>query len=425
MNNTTMVLIIMLGTLILFLIPKVPMLLTCMITCVVLYFTGTATASEALAGFSSTATWSIIGMSMMTSAFFSTGLADAIGARILRSTKGNQKAVVVGVYLIAALLSTFTSSLAVVLMLGPMVDALVNQSNGKLSRKMIWMPMAIGALLGGNTSLMGATNMLTTSGILEAATGRSLDFFAPAAIGFPPIIVGLIFYMTVGIRIMERVFDFPDVPVLENKMNASVTKNDTKITGKAKFSAFVLLGTVILLIMNRWNMGLVTFAATAILIATGCCTVKEAIDSVRWDIVLQLATMIGFAEVISSSGVGELIGSLILKITDCFGMGEFGVCLVLMVMCQVLSNFMSNNAGVVITVPIALGIADLIGADPYLYAVAAVVAVNTAFITPISCPLITLTLTAGYRFKDYIRANGLLNLLCYVSTALAIYLFYF
>lgn len=425
MDNTTIVFLIMLGTLILFLIPKVPMLLTCMITCVVLYFTGVATASEAMAGFSSTATWSIIGMSMMTSAFFSTGLADVIGVRLLKATKGNQKAVIIGVYLIAALFSTFTSSLAVVLMLGPMVDALVYQSNGKFYRKMIWMPMAIGALLGGNTSLMGATNMLTTSGILEAATGRSLSFFAPAAIGFPPIIVGLVFYMTIGIKIMERVFDFPDISVLEESRMTPVLETDTKISGKAKFSAFVLLSTIILLIMNRWNMGLITFAATSVLIATGCCTVKEAIDSVKWDIVLQLATMIGFAEVISSSGAGEIIGSYILKIAGWLGLGEFGVCLVLMAVCQLLSNFMSNNAGVVITVPIALSVANLIGGDPYLYAIAAVVSVNTAFITPISCPLITLTLTAGYRFKDYIKANGFLNLLCYASTALAIWIFYF
>ncbi len=425
MDNTNIVLLIMLGTLILFLMPKVPILLTCMITCITLYFSGAATASEALAGFSSTATWSIIGMSMMTGAFFSTGLADVIGVKLLKATRGNQKTVIVGIYFIAAVLSTFTSSLAVALMLGPMVDALVSQSNGKLSRKMVWMPMVIGALLGGNTSLMGATNMLTTSGILEAATGRTLNFFAPAGIGFPPIIVGLIFYMTIGPKIMETVFDFPDAPVTSIAVLPVEEEQELKITGKAKFSAVVLAVTVVILIINHWNMGLVTFAATAVLIATGCCTAKEAVDSVKWDIVLQLATMIGFAEVISSSGVGDLIGSLILKVTDLFGLGSFGVCLVLMAVCQVLSNFMSNNAGVVITVPIALSVANLVGADPYLYAIAAVVAVNTAFITPVSCPLVTLSLTAGYRFKDYIKANGLLNLLCYISTALAIWLIYF
>ncbi len=224
---------------------------------------------------------------------------------------------------------------------------------------------------------------------------------------------------------MEKVFDFPDVPVTGIETSVFSMAEEIKLNRKAKFSAVVLFISVIILIINRWNMGLVTFATTAILIATGCCTAKEAVDSVKWDIVLQLATMIGFAEVISSSGVGNLIGSLIIKITSWFSFGEFGVCLIVMAVCQILSNFMSNNAGVVITVPIALSVANLIGADPYLYAIAAVVAVNTAFITPVSCPLITLTLTAGYRFTDYIKANGLLNLLCYASTALAIWIYYF
>ncbi len=318
MEQSTIVLIIMLGALILFLIPKVPILLTCMTICVTLYFSGVATPAEALAGFGNVATWSIIGMSMMTGAFFSTGLGATVGDKLFRLTRGNRKATIVGIYLTAAVISGFTSSLAVVLMLGPMVDALSARSHGELPRKMCWMPMAIGALLGGNTSLMGATNMLTTSGILEETTGRTLGFFAPLSIGFPPILVGLVFYATIGIKLMDRVFDFPDVPVPLSAAAGAAPQGG--LSGKAKLSAVIMAVTVAVMILNRWNMGLVTFAAAALMLATRCCTVQEAVDAVKWDIVLQLATMIGFAGVINSSGAGLRIGTFILKITDRLGL---------------------------------------------------------------------------------------------------------
>lgn len=423
MAESTIVLFILLGALILFLIPKIPLLFTCLAVAVTLYFSGVATPAEALSGFSSVATWSIIGMSMMTGAFFSTGLAVVVGAKLFSLTAGSEKKVIVGVYIIAAVFSTFTSSLAVVLMLGPMVDAMVAQSEGTLTRKMLWMPMAVGALLGGNTSMMGATNMLVTSGMVENATGQALHFFAPAPVALPTILVGLVYYMTIGPGIMRKVFDFPDVPVIAESVGAH--HKGEKLSGKARFSAAVMLLTIVILIWNHWNMGLVTFAATAILIVTGCCTVQEAIDAVKWDVVLEMAAMIGFAGVISSSGAGEVIGRFVLSAADRLHLGAFGTCVAVMLMCQFLSNFMSNNAGVVITVPIALSIAELIGGNGYVFAVAAVVSVNSAFVTPMACPLINVTLTAGYRFTDYIRANGLLNLLVFLSSAVACYLWYF
>lgn len=423
MASSTIVLIILLCALILFLIPRIPLLFTCLAVAVALYFTGVATPAEALGGFSSVATWSIIGMSMMTGAFFSTGLADVVGAKLFSFTKGSQKSVIVAIYVIAAFFSTFTSSLAVVLMLGPMVDAMVAKSNGTLTRKMLWMPMAIGALLGGNTSMMGATNMLATSGMLEAATGKALHFFAPAPIALPGIIVGLIYYMTIGPKTMEKVFDFPDVPAVLGDGTAEF--KDGKLSWKAKLAAVIMAITIVLLIWNKWNMGLVTFAASALLIVTGCCSAKQAIDAVKWDVVLEMAAMIGFAGVISSSGAGEVIGSTLLSVAERFDIGEFGVCVAVMLMCHLLSNFMSNNAGVVITVPIALSVAQLIGGNAYAFAVVAVVSVNSAFVTPMACPLMNVTLTAGYRFSDYFRANALLNLLIFLSSAVACYLYYY
>ena len=45
---------------------------------------------------------------------------------------------------------------------------------------------------------------------------------------------------------------------------------------------------------------------------------------------------------------------------------------------------------------------------------AVAIAANIGYATPISTPPITMTLSAGYRFKDYVKVGGLLNLLAIV-----------
>ncbi|MBQ4046280.1 MAG: hypothetical protein II627_07485, partial [Lachnospiraceae bacterium] len=91
MEPSTIVLLTMLAALILFVIPQIPLLFTCIAVSCFMYFSGIATAQEALSGFNSVATWAIIGMGMMSAAFFSTGLANVVGAKLFSLTKGDQK----------------------------------------------------------------------------------------------------------------------------------------------------------------------------------------------------------------------------------------------------------------------------------------------------------------------------------------------
>ncbi len=86
---------------------------------------------------------------------------------------------------------------------------------------------------------------------------------------------------------------------------------------------------------------------------------------------------------------------------------------------------MSNNAAVTISVPIALSIATILKADPVIFAVACGVGVNLSVSTPISTNTIAVTTSAGYRFSDYIRVGGLMNLIAVGTAALALKLFYF
>ena len=79
-------------------------------------------------------------------------------------------------------------------------------------------------------------------------------------------------------------------------------------------------------------------------------------------------------------------------------------------------SIMTHTATAAILLPIIVFIAGDIGFDPRAAAMIVVIFTNVTYSTPIMTPAATLTLQAGYRFRDYIRVGGLLNVISYLAT---------
>lgn len=425
MHQSTIMLIILLIATILFLNKKVPILFTSMAAVLATFFTGVAEPADVFSGFSVSAVWSLIGISMASGAFKTSGLADVVGIKLFKLAGGNQKRVSLVIYLIAVALCFLTPGVTVVLMLIPMIDALVAKSNGTLTRKMCYMPLGLGALLGGTLTLSGSANMLSASGMMEAVTGETFSYLTPFPIGLCIVACGVIYLCTFGPKIMTKTFE-PELEAATILSETESSNSKTEFTQKMKLTALILIVTVALLIWGKWGMPIVGFAATALLIITKCETPEEAINNVSWPIVIQIVCVLGLATSINKSGAGAVLGNFVLTFGQKLGFGAFGILVLFMLLCQLLSNFLSSkNACTGILVPIAISTAQLLGTNVFAYTLATVIAVNTAYLTPICCPLINLTMQGGYRFSDYFKANWILNAMTFLATVLAFKFIYF
>ena len=67
------------------------------------------------------------------------------------------------------------------------------------------MPLVFAAAMGGNISLTARCNMIAQAGLQQAGLG-SFGFFDYGLVGLPILIVGTIFYATIGKRFL------PDAP---------------------------------------------------------------------------------------------------------------------------------------------------------------------------------------------------------------------
>ena len=111
------------------------------------------------------------------------------------------------------------------------------------------------------------------------------------------------------------------------------------------------------------------------------------------------------------SGAGALVADFIIKMLGSDPSPTVLLLVIFVVTCT-MTNFMSNTATTALMVPIAVSLAQGLGADPRAVVVATVIAGSCAYATPIGMPANTMVVgLGGYKFRDYAKA-GLPLILC-------------
>ncbi len=423
METSIIALIIMAVTLILFVSEKLPLAITATLSMVAMAFTGCVPYSQAFAGFSSTAVLMIIGTGIIGAACFSTGLADAIGKWVLKFDRLEESRFVLIIVIIGTLLSAPLSGIAVMVMLMPIIDAIAAKTNGRITRKNTYLPLGIATVLGGNLSAIGSTSMINASAMLgESYCGREFTFFEPAKLGFIGALVPVAMALIFKTKLQNKFFDFEGYSSKSSRIEKEDDKN--RPAWKMYFVGAVLIGCTIAYILGI-NYGAVSLLGGCLVVVFGCIDMERVISGVSWNTVLVVAGTLGFAKGVEISGAGEIIADIVIGVCGPLAESAFGMCVVLMFVSTILSNFTSNNATIGICVPIALSIAQALGADPAVFVLCCAVGTNLSVATPMCTAPITITASAGYRFKDYFRYGGIQNALAFIGTVIALKIFYF
>ncbi len=142
--------------------------------------------------------------------------------------------------------------------------------------------------------------------------------------------------------------------------------------------------------------------AALAMIAFNIVPVREVYEQVEWPVIVLLGSMIPIGAALETSGGTALIANGILWLSA--GYSAVFVLFLLMVITMTLSDVMNNTATTVIAAPIAMDLANRLGANPDPFLMTVAVAASCAFLTPIGHKNNTLILgPGGYRFGDYWR----------------------
>ena len=422
MPQLVIALIITVLVIISFSVQVIPLPLTAMLGALAMVVFGIIEPADAISAFGSDTVMMVAGVIIIGNAIFETGLAEKLGASILNLPiiGGKEKRLLLIVMIIITVLSAFVSNTAAVAMFLPLVASIAQSSNGKIKKKNCYMAMGIASVVGGFCTQSGSTPQMVAQEILLETDGlRGLTFFELTKIGVLIAIVMFIYFLTVGYRLQERCFNFPEVP------NTSTTQQTvSQSTWKQAVSGLILVGCVIGFISGVLSFGIISLLSACACILTGCISQKRVFETMDWSTIIVLGGSIGFANGMEESGAVNLIGD---ALVNSFGQNGENVLLVfgmIILLTALLSNVMSNTATVAVLAPLGINVALKMGADPITFVIGIIIASNLAFATPIGTPPMTMVLIGGYRFSDYVKVGGLFNVIAVIVTIFAVPLLY-
>lgn len=369
MSAATITLLFLLFAVVMFVFEKIPLGVTSMIVCIGLVVTGVLDVKTAFAGFIDSNVILFVAMFIVGGALFETGMANKIGGIVTHFAK-SERSLIVAIMSIVGLMSGVLSNTGTAAVLIPVVIGIAAKSG--YARSKLLMPLVFAAAMGGNLSLIGAPgNLIAQSALGEI--GMSFGFFEYAIVGLPILAAGILFYATLGMKLL------PNHPV----------SDDDAFGGEQDFSN-----------VPKWKQVL----SLVILVLTLLGMIFEKQIGIKLNITGCIGAL-ALASALDKTGAGAEIANIVIG-----ALGEnpspYVLTLVVFLLCCVMTNFMSNTATTALMVPICLSIAQGMGADPRAVLMACVIGGSCAYATPIGMPANTMVVSAGgYTFKDYAKAG--------------------
>ncbi|MBV0902376.1 SLC13 family permease [Haloarcula salina] len=164
-------------------------------------------------------------------------------------------------------------------------------------------------------------------------------------------------------------------------------------------------------------------AGALAMLLTGCLRPQELYDAVQWDVIFLLAGVIPLGIALQETGGADLLAELFVLAAP--GLPALVVLGLMYVVTALLTNVISNNASVVLMIPVAVEAARQLDANAFAFVLAVTFAASTAFMTPVGYQTNLLVYgPGGYRFSDYLRVGAPLQAVFAVVTTLGIAYFW-
>ena len=180
--------------------------------------------------------------------------------------------------------------------------------------------------------------------------------------------------------------------------------------------ALGILGLVVgLAALNVVPIVVSALGGVVAMVATGCVRPNELYEAVDWSVIVLLAGLIPLGLAMERSGTAAYIAYLMG--TSAEVLPPIAMLLLFYVVTSLITQIISNNASVVLMIPVAVEAAELTGANPFAFVLAVTFAASCAMLSPIGYQTNLMVYgPGGYRFTDFARMGGPLQLVLALVT---------
>ncbi|MGC9524073.1 MAG: SLC13 family permease [Limnospira sp.] len=192
---------------------------------------------------------------------------------------------------------------------------------------------------------------------------------------------------------------------------------------KAGIAIAITVGVVGLAAFNILPILVGALAGVIVMVATGCLKPGEIYGAVRWDVIFLLAGLIPLGIAMENSGATRWLADNLVAIGG--NLSGYWVLTFFFIITVLLTEILSNNAAVLLMIPIAVKVAETLQLNPYAFMFAVTLAASCSFMTPIGYQTNTMVYSpGGYKFYDFTRVGVFLTLLMAIAIPLLITVFY-
>jgi di/tricarboxylate transporter len=155
------------------------------------------------------------------------------------------------------------------------------------------------------------------------------------------------------------------------------------------------------------------FGAATLIVLAGALTLRETYDSIQWPIIVLIAALLPLSEAVQRTGGSDVIAGALATLAA--GLPPIGALAMTIIVAMAVTPFLNNAATVLVTAPVAVGLARKLGLSPDPFLMAVAIGAACDFLTPIGHQCNTLVMgPGGYRFGDYWRLGLPLSIIVVV-----------
>ena len=206
-----------------------------------------------------------------------------------------------------------------------------------------------------------------------------------------------------------------DIHELKNAHNYLVLDRTIHVprTANAGLATAILISVVLVAGLGYLPILVTALFGVSLMLLTRCLHWDEAWSAIDTRLVLVIVTSLALGTVLSATGAAEFIARSFVALVA--GMPVPIVLSSFLLTLALLNEIISNNALAVIATPIAVSIAEQIGAPTLPFVIAVVFGANAGFITPIGYQTNLIVFRAGgYKFRDFFKIGVPLQLLIWI-----------
>lgn len=171
---------------------------------------------------------------------------------------------------------------------------------------------------------------------------------------------------------------------------------------RAILSLGIFATAVALMLLDLMPAHMALAIAALLLALTNVLPPREVYHHIDWSTIVLLATLIPVANALRNGGAAQTIAGALLFITE--GTPVWMSVGLLMALCMLLANLISNVATAVLMAPVAVVAAQLSGAPVDMFLMTVAIGASSTFVTPFRHQSNTIVVSpGGYRFGDFLR----------------------